>query len=473
MRISISSRLRPALLFLLCLGLLSGIWAAVARAGEPAPARTGLVVERVRRGSAGDRAGLREGDLLLSWRRENGGEPARGILRSTFDWRALLTEQVPRGAVEIAGRRGAEAKTWVLPAGAPSGGERTDEEVAVRPPLTGDLLAQSQGDPDLALWLKLRQAQDLAKAERWLEADALYEELIEPREAAGLAGAPDGREAGFQAIQLLREWGRLWTQRRIVDRAGDCYQRALTLARKLAPESLTAAWCLTDLGDLATRSGGTREPDTLFREALAIRQRLAPGSSEVASSWRNLGSEALSNGDLRRAEEEFRKALEVQEKATPGQIYVAERLLAVASARLFQKDYAGSEKLYERARAIFEREAPEDPGLLGILQGIGAAASERGDWRKAEAALLSAVQLGDRLGPASLDQMHFLLYDLGLAQRHLGKPDASTRSLCRSAQLVEQRRRRLGSNQEIQLSWSFRYAEQYRACAQGLFEVGR
>jgi CHAT domain-containing protein len=491
------SRFRPAIVLLLCLGLGAGL-ATLAGAAEPAPARAGLVVEQVRRGSTGDRAGLQEGDLLLSWSRETGGEPARGTLRSTFDWRGLLIEQVPRGTVAIAGLRGATPWIWVLPAGAPSGGERTAEEVALRPLLNGDLLARyaagreriaageiepgveiwrsaaalarSQGDADLALWFELRQAQASAEAERWLEADALYEALIEPREAAGPAAGP---EPALQAVQLLREWGRLWSQRRILDRAGDCYQRALALARQLAPESLTVAWSLTDLGDLATRGGGAQDPDSFFLQALAIRQRLAPGSSDLASSWRNLGSEALTDGDPRRAEEDFRKALELQEKATPGQIYVAERLLAVAAARYFQKDYPASEKLYEQARAIFEREAPEDRGLLGILQGIGAAASERGDWRKAEAALQSAVQLGDRLGPASVDQMHLLLYDLGLAQRRLGKREAGTASLCRSVQLVEQRRRHLASNQEIQLSWSFRYSEQYQACAQGLIDLGR
>jgi CHAT domain-containing protein len=143
------------------------------------------------------------------------------------------------------------------------------------------------------------------------------------------------------------------------------------------------------------------------------------------------------------------------------------------SVRYFQKDFQASENLYQQALAIVEREAPEDLRILGILQGSGAAAAGRGDWRKAEKALLRAVDLGDRLAPASLEQMRFLLYDLGLAQRRLGKIEDGTRHLCRSLELVEERRKKFASNQEIQLSWSFLYSEQYGDCAQGLVETGK
>lgn len=465
-----------------------------AHAAESTP-HLGIVVEEIRRGSTGDKAGLQKGDVLLSWTREGAAESdtARGTLRSPFDWQNILIEQVPRGRVSLTGRRGETARTWSLPGGSPSGADQTQEEVATRPVLTGEILAlysagrerldkgeleegielwrtaagraRAQGDTGLTFWFSVQQARAFAGAERWLEADAIYEEVIGALEASP---APDPR-----AVQLLREWGRLWLRRRLWDRAQDCYQRALAIARKLAPESLAVAWSLTDLGDLATRSGGARDPDEFFLQALAIRQRLAPGSSDVASSWRNLGSEALTDGDFRSTEEKFRRALAIQEQVTPGQIYVAERLLAVAAAKYFQKDFPVSEKLYRQALAIIEREAPEDLGILGILQGVGAAAAGRGDWRKAEEALLRAVTLGDRLAPASAEQMHFLLYDLGMAQRHLGKRDASRDHLCRSLRIVEDRRKKFASNQEIQLTWSLRFSKQYQACAQGLAETGK
>jgi CHAT domain-containing protein len=433
------------------------IWALVLclRLGGPElPA--GLVVEKVRPGSTGACAGLQPGDVLLAWSRAGtaGGPPVQGVLRSPFDWRALLIEELPRGPVSLTGRRGATERTWTLPGGAPSGGERTEEEIAAQPVLGGD-----------PLWLAVQQARSFATAEQWLEADALYEQLIESLEAD-----PQG---DLRAVHLLREWGRLWVRRRIWVRAEDCFQRALALARKIAPESLTVAWCLTDLGDLATRGGGTQEPDDLFFQALDLRQRLAPGSSDAASSWRNLGSEALSDGDYPAAEERFRKALALQEKATPGRIYVAERLLAVAAAKFFQKDFQASTALYRQALSIAEREAPEDLSILGILQGIGAAAAGLGEWRQAEETLLRAVALGERLTPASQDQMRFLLYDLGQAQRHLGKLEDSTRHLCRALDLLEERRKTFAGNQELQLTWSFQYAERYGACAQGLVATGR
>lgn len=477
---------------LLSLGIfLPEPWAAL-RAETISEAPAGLVVEQIRRGSTADKAGLQDGDNLLSWSRE-APAPVQGIFRSPFDWRSVLIEQVPRGKVTLVGRRGEAERTWVLPAGSPSGGDQTEDEVTVRPALTSDLLALysagkervaqgdleggverwrsataqalARGETEIALWLRARQARAFAEAERWLEADSIYEELIEPLEASGSADP--------RAAQLLREWGRLWIQRRIWYRAEDCYRRALAVARKIDPQGLAAAWSLNDLGDLATQSGGALEPDPFFQEALAIRQRLAPGSSDVASSFRYLGTEALTDGDYQAAEKNFQKALAIQERATPDLLYVAERLLAVAAVKYFQKDFPASEKLYERALAITEREAPEDLGILGILQGIGAAATGRGDWRKAETALLRAVHLGEKLAPANLNQLHVLLYELGQAQRRLGKRQASTDHLCRALRILEQRRKKFASNQELQLSWSFRFAERYWACARGLVEAGR
>src|SRR5512140_511559 len=47
----------------------------------------GVVVEKVEKGSAAEEAGLRKGDLILSWNRGNHHEE----IRSPFDWSAALT----------------------------------------------------------------------------------------------------------------------------------------------------------------------------------------------------------------------------------------------------------------------------------------------------------------------------------------------------------------------------------------------
>src|ERR1700732_2512583 len=61
----------------------------------------GVVVESFSPNSPSDRAGLREGDVLLRWAR---GDSA-GAFVSPFDLSVVEIEQGPRGAVTLIGRR--------------------------------------------------------------------------------------------------------------------------------------------------------------------------------------------------------------------------------------------------------------------------------------------------------------------------------------------------------------------------------
>src|SRR5215471_18937788 len=70
----------------------------------------GVVVEGIVHNSQAERAGLREGDILLAWTRGD----IRGTIESPFDLAEVEIEQAPRGAVTIAGNRRGEWNTWVL-----------------------------------------------------------------------------------------------------------------------------------------------------------------------------------------------------------------------------------------------------------------------------------------------------------------------------------------------------------------------
>src|SRR5690349_16852301 len=70
----------------------------------------GAVVDIVGKNSAGDRAGIRAEDILLSWKQGN----ARGAIESPFHLGSLEIERSPLGIIRIEGKRGSAKHTWFL-----------------------------------------------------------------------------------------------------------------------------------------------------------------------------------------------------------------------------------------------------------------------------------------------------------------------------------------------------------------------
>src|SRR6476646_1770752 len=76
--------------------------------GQSSP--PGVVVEKMTRGLAADKAGLRESDTILSW----GRGVDHGRIDSPFDLSAVEVEQASRGVITLNGLRGQEPRTWTL-----------------------------------------------------------------------------------------------------------------------------------------------------------------------------------------------------------------------------------------------------------------------------------------------------------------------------------------------------------------------
>src|SRR5579859_2737339 len=72
--------------------------------------KPGIVVESIAKNSAAQKAGLVEGDILLSWSRSDDA----GKFDSPFDLFTVGIEQLRSGAVKIEGIRGRKRRTWVL-----------------------------------------------------------------------------------------------------------------------------------------------------------------------------------------------------------------------------------------------------------------------------------------------------------------------------------------------------------------------
>ncbi len=80
----------------------------------------GVVLTEVQPGGAGERSGLRIGDVLLRWKQGAGAEtePGEGVLKHVFQLTWLEQEQAPRGAVTLTGTRNGKPFEKALPIGA-------------------------------------------------------------------------------------------------------------------------------------------------------------------------------------------------------------------------------------------------------------------------------------------------------------------------------------------------------------------
>jgi tetratricopeptide (TPR) repeat protein len=277
----------------------------------------GAVVEEVAPGSAAEKSGIRPGDLVLSWSRD---DETNGALGSAFDLDQVGVDQAPRGEVVLRGRREKENRQWALARGFWGIKARPTLPEALLAPFrqgrgriaAGDLdggarlwrsaveAAEREQDPLRASWLQSRLARELGATGRWSEADAAWEQAIQRLESPG--PLPPA---------LLRPWCETLQQRSLLGRAEECHRRALALD---AEKGLGAAWGLSALGAIASLRGDLAAAEDLQRQALALRESLAAGSLEHASSLRYLAILDARRGNLDGAEKRFLRALEIAER---------------------------------------------------------------------------------------------------------------------------------------------------------------
>jgi CHAT domain-containing protein/Tfp pilus assembly protein PilF len=383
--------------------LLSPLPAALAASDEP---EWGAVVAEVAPASAGEKAGIRPGDLIQSWSRE--GEKGDAI-RSPFDLRQIEIEQAPRGAVTLRGTREGQNGTWTLPAG--SWGIRArptlpdallvlyrqgQERIAAGELAPGaerwrSAVEAARGkDPLRAAWLASRLAGEFAGAKRWPEADAAWESALQLLKGGSKPAA----------AQVLRDWSEAFQQRSAWDRAVELLRQALALEPE---DGLPTAWDLNSLGTIASRRGDLAAAKQLFAQASAIRERLAPESLESASSSKNLGIVAARQGDLEAAEERFLKALAIEQRLNPDGPEIAKTLLALGNVAMYRSDLPLAEERTRLALDRFQRLSPDSADVATALSNLGIQEMRRGDLASSEEHTRRSLVLREKLAPESLD----------------------------------------------------------------------
>ena len=394
-----------------CLAALVALAPSTPSARDASAAGVGIVVERVETGGAAALAGIRSGDVLLSWQRPAvAAAPAnasRGDLGSPFDLSRVEIEQGPRGMVRLSALR-----------------EGRDVRFELRPRAWGLKTRPRLPAPDLAAYVEgEREIRD----GRWSRGIAVWRSAAtrlsngrpadgawwESRIAEAFARAGNFREAGEAWESAIRKtpdgewWTRVSLRASYADallrggqpaRAASEYRKALDVAGRAAPDSLAFAFLLDGLGEVEESVENLTEARDLYARALVIRQRLAPDSVAVASSLNALGRVAA---ERESAEELCIRSLSLWESLAPDSLEAA-RALNDLGALYFQRgDVVAAKRLHERALTICRRNEPEGLDFATSLYRLGNVAWRRGDLATAEDLHRRALAIRQTLAPGS------------------------------------------------------------------------
>src|SRR5579862_7755563 len=141
---------------------------------------SGIVVETLAEHAEGEKAGLRDGDIIVGWSR---GE-TKAAIRSAFDLIAVEIEQAPRGPVTLQGLRAQAKQSWTI-----------------GPSTWGITAGQNLPENLLTIY---REAEELAKAKKFAEAEPLWRKASESSQCPDVSAWLLFRAAGFPAD--ARQW---------------------------------------------------------------------------------------------------------------------------------------------------------------------------------------------------------------------------------------------------------------------------
>jgi CHAT domain-containing protein/Tfp pilus assembly protein PilF len=408
-----------------------------------------VVIETVKQHLEGDVAGLKVGDVLSHWMCGD----ASGQIASPFDLREVEIEQGTRGHVVLGGWRGTEKRTWTLGLESwgieakPNAAEASPSNRRVKAkrapssqametvqPWGSDSSERDQTDRAwVPSWILVHDANRLAEAKRWKEADSEYRAATQvgPKENHAVMAqlflawgdafrernqwiyaakyyeraAAESRKLTGQTLILatvVDNIGRMALERGDLDKAGEYFGQALAIRERQAPGSLAVAQSLNDLGLVAWNRGDLPQAEHYHQEALAIREKLAPGSLGVAASFNNLGLVSWNRGDLDRAEEFFHKDMNITEKQEPESLDIATTYMNLGLVAWNRGDLAKAQEYGQQAIVLFQKLAPDSLNHATELSNLGLVAQDRGDLTKAEEYFRRSLAIKNKLAPGSL-----------------------------------------------------------------------
>ena len=410
-----------------------------------ASVQPGVVVESLTERFAADVAGLRAGDVLVSWTSSD----VAGAINDPLHLSDLEIIRHSPSPVVLKGFRDGEVLSVSILGGEwglktrPNFGDETlgryvnaislydTERVGEAHAVLLDMARDFEADGQLAVavWLMLEAARRRASesgaesaqstfdvAAGWVEHDTRLlasvlkhrAEVFERhanREVAIVAwhAAIDSsdREPILRARSQLR-LAELLGRARDIAGSRTLLEESRATVRQTAPGGLLEAEILRRQAILAAVTGNSDEAERLIGESLAILTQVAPRSYAAAANYVNFGNLARRRGDLAGAEASLQQGLALNEYFDPEGLQTAIALNNLGLVAKQRGDLVRAEALYVRSLSI-KRSIPGGDGIAeGITLGnLGNIAFLRGELDRAFTRHSDALAIFESLRPDS------------------------------------------------------------------------
>ncbi len=390
------------------------------------PASRGVVILRLPDWSSLAAAGVKSGDLLLTWSREAkaaGDIPAAGEFRSVYDYYEVLTNQVPRGPIVLTLQRGTRVQEYKI--------ETSEWGARVRPNLPDDLLATytvAEGQVGCSIdgpWFEL--GAEAARRRLYQQSAWSYMRIVEScrREKAMLLKALElvvavGLEIDGGAFYpaLRREEAVNLQAAGEFASAQSRLEDSLAWCRRAKTKNLCEEKALVLMGDLQYGLGNFQESMELFKAAVSGYDRAWDSSFHVADARLKLAAalDDLGSRDLARIE--LIRAFEIRNRdslRSPGK---AKILLDFGRIEFKMGKVVEAKALLASALSIYREISPDNVIVATILLNIAGISKKEGDFQQALEGMKEAVEIDRRAGDKyrlgnALNDYGVLLFDLG------------------------------------------------------------
>jgi CHAT domain-containing protein len=359
--------------------------------------RPGVVVEKVEKGSAAEEAGLRKGDVILSWTRGSDG----GQIESPFDYEIVFQQQRLIGKVEVSGVRASRPQQWTL-------GMNESLGLAIQPHFSKTTLfayrsclhsgqhgaidatncfmraakrAQEQGDIVSFVWLAVRAARTQGLTPAWHRADRIYDQILQYRQ----------KLSPIVVSQVYWDRSTLFDSHQQFSKATENLYFSLEASRQIGQDNILSVVTLFKLIRPLWLENDLFKAEQCARQALAEAERIAPDSAGVAMSAYYLGVVLSNRGDLSSAEISLRQAEKLAEKNRS--IYRAYALCDLGFIEWRDGDLDTAGKNLSKAIEILVEDTPDSGRISVAYDRLSNVARDRGNLVLAEEYLLKSLSL--------------------------------------------------------------------------------